>query len=67
MVVVCTTIEVAVSPPMVVVVIDVLREDLLPSHSKSHTSFPRVGRKRDSLYIHALPSDKKCCTSSLAS
>ena len=67
MAVVCSAIELVAAPLVAVVVIAVQCEDLLPSHSRSHTSFLGVGHKRDSLYLHARPSDKKCSISSLAS
>ena len=63
----CTSIEVVVVPPVVSVVIDVLCDDLLPSHSMSHMPFPGVGIKRDNIYLHSQPSNKKCSISSLDS
>ena len=48
-----TTVEEYIVPPEAGVVIFVLRDDLHPSHSMIHMSFPEVGHMHNSLYLHA--------------
>ena len=52
-VVVHTVVEVEVVPPEAVAMIDVLLDDLHPSHSMSHTSIIGVGHMSVNLYFHS--------------
>ena len=51
-------IEVENLPLEDVAMIVLLRDNILPSQSMSHTSFPKAGHMHNSLYLHAPQIDK---------
>ena len=66
MAVVYTMVDFESLPPEDVVVFVVLHDDLHPSQSMNHMSFPEADNMHDSLYLHAPQIDKMNNTGLLA-
>ena len=51
-------VVVVTMPPSVADMIVLLHDDLHPSHSIIHMSFPEAGHMHDNLYLHVTQIDK---------